>query len=354
MKIIHFCPNDKFIKYAVDKFNSSKDSVNEFYIIENHKEKLISGANVHYLTKFELIKLLALSKIKGDVAIFHSLPNFFCMIVFLLREIKTKVWIGWGYDYYRHWDRNIYIDYNAKNKINRIITSYCIRRLNPYKKFDYFAPVLKSEFGIFKSVLDARFEYIDWHYGSHKSIVENNKDQIKNMLGSGVMVGNSLDPSNNHFDVLKRIDTNREKIILPISYGGSKDYKVWLLGKIREHGCQIQILEDFLDTSQYLRVMMSCNVLVLNHIRQQGVGNVALALALGITVYLNKNSPLYSELKEKGFYIFDTDSISNEHDLVRLSSSKAEHNKELSMQHFYCEVEDTKQLIDMVGNEKTV
>lgn len=354
MKIIHFCPNDKFIKYAVEKFNSSKESISDFYIVENGKGKTVLGKNIHYVTKLELIKLVIFSKIKGDVAIFHSLPNLFCMIVLLLRKIKTKVWIGWGYDYYRHWGKDIYIDYKVKNSSKNKIIELCIKFLNPYKRFDYFSPVLKSEFDIFKAILNARFKYVDWHYGSQKTIIKNNTDLVEKELGSNVMVGNSLDPSNNHYDVLKRIDSNRENIILPISYGGSKSYKSWLFNKLREHDCETQKLEEFLDSSQYLHILASCNVLVLNHIRQQGVGNVALALSLGITVYLNKSSPLYLELRSKGFYIFETDSISNESNLLRLSYNEIERNKELSIQHFYCEVEDTKRLIEMVKNEKVV
>ncbi|MCR9940810.1 hypothetical protein, partial [Vibrio owensii] len=91
MKIIHFCPNDKFIKYAVEKFNSSQESMSEFYIVANGKEKEVLGENIHYVTKIELIKFVVFSKIKGDVAIFHSLPYFFCMIIFLLRKIEKKV-----------------------------------------------------------------------------------------------------------------------------------------------------------------------------------------------------------------------------------------------------------------------
>ncbi|MCR9944552.1 TDP-N-acetylfucosamine:lipid II N-acetylfucosaminyltransferase, partial [Vibrio owensii] len=258
------------------------------------------------------------------------------------------------YDYYRHWSNDIYIDYKVKKSCKNKIIESCIRFLNPYNRFDYFSPVLKSEFDSFKKILNARFKYVEWNYGSQRTIIKNNVNLVKKELGTNVMVGNSLDPSNNHYDVLKRIDSNREHIILPISYGGSKSYKSWLLNKLREHDCKTQKLEEFLDSSQYLDILTSCNVLVLNHIRQQGVGNVALALSLGITIYLNKISPLYLELRSKGFHIFETDSISNESDLLRLSTNEIQRNKELSRQHFYYEVEDTKRLIEMVNNEKIV
>jgi hypothetical protein len=121
-----------------------------------------------------------------------------------------------------------------------------------------------------------------------------------------VLVGNSLASTNNHFDILKKLNDYGIyiEVVLPISYGGDIHYKRIL----KEYTSGLKFIkpiyvEKFLDRSEYFNLIDSCNALIFGHLRQQGAGNINQGLRDGFDIYLYEESINYKHFVEKGFII---------------------------------------------------
>jgi hypothetical protein len=63
--------------------------------------------------------------------------------------------------------------------------------------------------------------------------------------------------------------------------------------------------------TDYLDLVSSCSYQVMNHIRQQGVGNILIMLYLGAMVFLLQENPCLSYFKEHGFVVLVRKSYSH-------------------------------------------
>jgi len=122
-------------------------------------------------------------------------------------------------------------------------------------------------------------------------------------LPDNVLVGNSASPFNNHldaFEALSAMNLDGRQVVTPLSYGDAK-YRDFVIAEGRRLlGSNFVPLLDFLPLDEYTSVMATCGIVVMNHVRQQGLGNVATALHQGARVFLNHRSPLFHFLHERG------------------------------------------------------
>lgn len=156
-------------------------------------------------------------------------------------------------------------------------------------------------------------------------------------IGDSLLVGNSSSIENLHFSLLREMSklNLRKKVFVPLSYGDEK-YKLllesWLLKKKLKN---IEVIRDFLSFDDYQNLIVSCGFMVMNHKRQQALGNVIQAIYSGLKVFLNPLSPLYMDLRNKGFYIFSSRELYN---LVPLDLNQKIHNRNLLYKFFGKEV----------------
>lgn len=153
-------------------------------------------------------------------------------------------------------------------------------------------------------------------------------------------VGNSDTPTNNHldtFNLLKRFRRENIMIYAPLSYHVGKYAKYiarigrWLFGD------KFTPILDFLPREQYLAMMDSMDVCVMNHRRTQAGGNVSAFIAKGKKVFLNPNSTLYWFYKNLGVEVFSTQllkSLSLDELRAPLDISVAKRNVEILRNHF--------------------
>jgi hypothetical protein len=61
---------------------------------------------------------------------------------------------------------------------------------------------------------------------------------------------------------------------------------------------------DFMPLHDYNNYLEQCGIVIMNHYRQQAVGNVLTMLWMGAKVYLDERNSLYHYLKRIGVYVF--------------------------------------------------
>ena len=81
---------------------------------------------------------------------------------------------------------------------------------------------------------------------------------------------------------------------------------------------------------EYNQYIQSCSIVVMNHYRQQAVGNVLTMLWMGAKVYLDKRNTLYHYLKRINVTVFEVTkdlNLSNPSALEPLTIEEQLHNR---------------------------
>lgn len=120
----------------------------------------------------------------------------------------------------------------------------------------------------------------------------------------GIQVGNSAWPSNNHIDALSLIAASpgMGPVVVPLGYGEPR-YAAAVAARGAELlGDRFYPLMGYLQPADYLNVVRSCGHVVMNHMRQQALGNIFAALWRGAHVHMNATTA-YEGLTRMGFAI---------------------------------------------------
>ena len=332
--VLHLVFDDKFIDRAIFQFEKALPGQHN-YLLDIPK----SDYQIKYVKQHIDKVCLAvrgskdyLSKIKeagAEVVILHSMSYYYAHIVNTLLSDKKVIWIFWGgevYDYLKEFRNN-----NFKRKTRSLASRYLLHKnlrnwlrpfffklKNPSKvwnfskyeafsKIDGLALAHKDEFKTLSTTLNFTTQL---HWFTYYSIEHLISDDVQNMTvnGDNILIGNSATPSNNHLDILFRIkeeiSIDNRKLILPLSYGEN-----WYRKKIQNTGTSLfpnnlQVLADFMPLSEYNKVVFSCSVVIMNHLRQQAVGNLIVSFWIGAKVFLDESNPLFAYFKGLGLIVF--------------------------------------------------
>ena len=135
---------------------------------------------------------------------------------------------------------------------------------------------------------------------------------IKQINDPGILLGNSATSTNCHIeaiDALQKHQENYKFVLIPLSYGELNvqqkiaDYALKTLGK------KALPLHEFMPSKDYFALLDNCEYIIMNHIRQQGLGNTLWGIANGRTIYLNPRGVTFQALTQYGFKIQSVDSI---------------------------------------------
>jgi len=128
----------------------------------------------------------------------------------------------------------------------------------------------------------------------------------------GVLLGNSATETNSHFDILESLGAHSDSIetcIIPVSYGNPAVKKVLTSRAKALLSEKSKVLVDFMPQAEYFELMQQCGFVIMNHTRQQALGNILWGLATGRTVYLNPQGVTMNALTRFGFTIRSCESI---------------------------------------------
>jgi dTDP-N-acetylfucosamine:lipid II N-acetylfucosaminyltransferase len=117
-----------------------------------------------------------------------------------------------------------------------------------------------------------------------------------------------------------------------LSYGDAAyGQSVAALGRER-FGERLDALTGWMALADYNERIRHCGFVVMNHRRQQAVGNVTSALYKGATVYLRRENPLFDFLADLGVCLREIDD--NAGALEALSAQERSRNREIIGAHY--------------------
>lgn len=361
-RIIHIATDEKFINSAYWQFNQIRDVENIFYILVDDVKDDLKHVSIQkgvYLKSNHIqdLKSLGESMKESDLICSHGMSYFNSIVINSLPKKNKLFWILYGAEIYN----NSYL-FNIKSIVGSLTFQSFLnksikdtvknkfkdtfRRLKYKTKYNTEVPhketllamqradccgiLYKEEFNLVKSKLKTDIKHLKFTYYPIEKMLADPQAKVKE---SNILLGNSASYTNNHlevFDKFKTLDLKTTKVITPLSYG-NKAYANKIIQQGTESlGQNFEPLVDFMPLHEYNKSIQSCGIVVMNHYRQQAVGNVLTMLWMGAKVYLDKRNTLYHYLKRIGVHVFEisSDLVSENKDALKLLSLEEQsHNR---------------------------
>lgn len=337
MKIIHLLVDDKFIDSAIREFEAVSPGVHEYILPAGQPPyRYLRSPAVQPMSREACLARLH----QPDVAavICHGLPLSHLLMLPELPPGPTVIWLGWGYDYYGliadAFPQGLFMP-ETSALVARIhprgglpqpgvMRASVLSAARPYAKpsrteraalqrVDLFSPVLPNEHHLVRQHNPwFKAAFIRWNYGTTEddmSLVSAGQGLPR--LGRNILVGNSATPANNHlecFAALRKLpDLDDRQVIVPLSYGdfdGSYTRHIVSVGT-QLFGSRFVPMREFLPKDRYIEVLTSCGHVMMNHVRQQAMGNLIISGLMGAKLHMNRSNPAASWLKRLGLPISD-------------------------------------------------
>lgn len=362
--ILHIAPDDKFLDVVFDLFEEVLPERNEFIIITYDKKK----RGVKFISNSDRVKLLTPNNLLEESFV-RNLENYNLIILHFLDDAKVQLvnksddkinymWLSWGADFYndhpaaydnlyQHNTKEIFfLNISLVKRLKRKI-KYLLAKQNfstvYYKKFfdkkrairriKYISTVtpedqriLKKMFSI-KDKIFIRFFYVN----VEDTILMGINNNIN--LGENILVGNSSTPTNNHleiFQILKNMDLKDKKVIVPLSYGDVAYQKLIISEGEKLLGSSFLPVTEFMTLENYNNLISSCGYVIMNHKRQQAMGNIHTLMYLGSKIFISHKSPSFNFFKRQGVHIFPVKDLikRKEKALIPLAEEYVKYNKE--------------------------
>lgn len=217
------------------------------------------------------------------------------------------------------------------------------------------SPVLPSEHALLKKsgLISSLPDLVPWNYGSlEESLVKNFINQ--KVSGSAVLVGNSASYTNNHLEVLDLLRNlpvmSSLKVIAPLSYGDDCCLEAVLAKGKQCLGERFEPVTDFMSIDDYVALLKQCGFAVMNHKRQQALGNIVIMLYLGARIFLREDNPVYQMFKQEGAVLNSIAELKTQPELLQtpLAEKEIETNIAVLYKHWSKKAIDqkTKNLVE--------
>jgi len=330
----HLIHDDKFIDIGYQRFEEAFPNEN-IYILPEKLEKLVYVKLTPLIisTEDETINYILQNYKTNDSVVIHYLSKTKINVIRKLPKNITVIWIGWGKDYYD-------LIYSKKSQYYLPDTFQWTRNQRDilHQVYDYFMELLNfkrlkilkfsKHINFITTVIDIDYKliikrnpsfkpvYFSWNYGN---ISYFNPNYTLNNSGNNILIGNSADPTNNHIEVLKllkKINIKDSKIICPLNYG-MPNYALTIVkqGKML-FGDNFIPLQEFMPLEKYYKLISTCSVVFMNHLRQQATGNIATLLLMGCRIILQEKNPICCFLRENGFNINTFGEVEKDNSLI--------------------------------------
>jgi len=255
-----------------------------------------------------------------DGVVLNGLP--FSVAGALLDGLPTVAvaWYVWGFEAYRYWDvlrarlllpqtRRLSQELDHAGLGRRLLRRAASRWMRRNRetagrlveRLDFCVTPIREEYDLFVSAgLPATTQYQFGLVGCLDDYVDGDDAAS---CGDDVQLGNSASLSNNHLDaltVLSRPGLGPRRVVVPLGYGDRRCRDAVAAFGREALGERFVPLMGFIPPDDYRAVVGSCGHVVMNHLRQQALGNIFAALWRGARVYMN-DTTAYRDLKSIGF-----------------------------------------------------
>ena len=297
--IIHFFNDEDFVDWAIDQFEAVAPNKHTYLVLTEEpvkKLKRVKAKDIKKVSLNEVLEKYFLADLANYNAVcFHFLTLSKAKIINSMPSHNKVVWICWGKDAYNEQFFNQYFLEKKTKKlsgksdikqifkellkniplINKSLFSEYFVLKKALKRVNYLAPMIKDEYTFLTEKLKLTAKYIPFAYGSLEDVLGGH---IEDKVISGkknILLGNSSTPTNNHIEalnIIKSIDKcDYEKIYLPLNYGNHEYGKIIEKEALKLFPRKSQCLNKRLSINDYTQLMMDCNIVIMNHIRQQEV-----------------------------------------------------------------------------------
>lgn len=364
MRVIHLARDEKFVPLLRQLFDEALPGANHWLIARRRRARgrfVAAAPDVSFRVEWWFrTPWIARDVAKADVIVAHSMTTIFANAIRRARPDCRVVWIGWGYDYYpllqpllgdallpatraligaqepgerecaavprpagRWWPSLTGIERRKPTALAAVasrIHTFC---------------VIPTEVELLRrGVPELAGVPHELPLFTAEDVFERGPAE---MAGPDVLVGNSATASNNHADAFALLAgrTGGGRVVVPLSYGNA-DYgaKVVALGA-QWFGDRFDPLRDWMPIDAYNERLRNCGFVVMNHRRQQAVGNIGAALFKGATVYLRRENPLFAFYRRLGIALRAVDDIAaGEHLLEPIGAAERARNRALIAAHY--------------------
>ena len=307
-KILHVIYNEKFAAPFIDFVEKHNLSGNHFFLFfggeSTDKFPLPDLPNVDILhnedSQFKKLKYFY----TADKIIIHSLFNPY-LVKFLYKHswlLKKCYLIMWGGDLYYHVLAKDTPDYEILEK----------RRKKVIGKMGHILGYVKGDYELAQKWYGAKSTYHKCFKYPSNLYKEYDIKPKKQSITINIQLGNSSDPTNNHIDVLKKLEQYKDKdikIFTPLSYGDSKYAKEVIETGETIFGDKFIALTEFIPFEKYLEFLGEIDIAIFAHNRQQAMGNTITLLGLGKKVYMRSDVTPWKLFEEIDVKVFDVNDI---------------------------------------------
>lgn len=372
---LHLMIDNFYCKGFIEFTNKNFNKEEHVFLVLTEKENLeylnpddYENLEVIYLKpRWEKCMELNVEKIlsyifKSGKLFIHYLTDFICWLICRYNIKQNIYWLPWGSDLYRSIEVDLYdettkkficdkkmnisINNNYRNSIQYTYIKGTIR------KTSYIITLNKGDYNLVRENFITNAKHLKFSYPNpvdfitlDKIIQDNDlKYNFKKSFNYLIQLGNSGDPANNHLEVLNMLKekvTGNYGVIVPLSYGDKKYINELICEGKKILGERFIPLTEFMNAKEYFKVLKQVDIAIMNHNRQQGVGNILALLYLGKKVFLKENITTYEAFKNLGLEISCISDITNRNcidvkEIVKCKSKMIERNK-IIIKENYCE-----------------
>lgn len=357
MKVIHLVNDEKFIDFIARQFALTGDE--HRYIVYQ------PGGTLRHIKEVEPWRTVddsyfASSTLQQDLAacdglIVHFMTPMAARMVLQAPHHITIAWSGWGADYYHllpGGDRALLGEKTARieRRLSRqkalrhpvAMAKFLLGRVRRHRlqtrlilpalrRVHIFSAPLPEDYTLLQKALGPAFtaRYSQINYAS---VEETFAVGAVELAGNDILVGNSASASNNHveaFEILAQHDLTGRKVVVPLSYGDA-DYRDEILRQGRAILAeQFDPIVDFMPLADYNAHIARCAVVVMNHQRQQALGNIGTLLYQGAKLFFDERNVVYDFLRQRGAHVYRTAELEHDNAFAPLTAEQRAHNKHI-------------------------
>ena len=362
--ILHLLTDEKFTDYTIKQFSGS-EMCSEFVLIP-------SNGLMNLVALTDRCTIVRQNSPEFD-ALLSRLDQYTCIILHglmwvswqqqILDNVPDNVKVAWVF-----WGGEIYSRQVEYYKFLAPITkAICLfRRMvkgnkkatsddiayRYFQKIDYCLTDEREEFEYASRFAQKQYEYQWYNYYSLEETIGTLLSE--RCAGNNIMIGNSANAKNNHFDILWKMHCNRKKLneanrklVVPLSYGD-----VWVRERVKRFGKRLfgdrmQALDTFISRDEYNALMLSCSTMILGYMQPAGQGNIITGLWLGMRVYLSEKSMTYQYFKRIGCVVYSMESDLKKYGYAPMEEKDVEKNRAV-LKQWYSKESMHKQNLEIV------
>lgn len=338
--IAHLIPDDpKFVAYIVDYFSNVAPGRNVFILMGKNCSTYREFPSLLF-SRDDGTKVSDMLQ-RASAVITHGM---YPAQVLLINQLPSTIPVGWivfGTEYHEElpeFSHNLYFKQTKKvaetlsgkkrqrggflgemvhfpRRILRLAKEWRLERRrcgairNAFKRAQFVGCFIDDEVRLIKSKIALRAKQCRFsYYNIEDTIGTALFDQT--MTGNDVLVGNSSYPASNHLEAFQILSPHRESfdhVIAPLCYGDDRYRTIVVENGVKHFGDQFVPLTRFEERAAYNRRLASCKVAVMNHRRQQAVGNIITLLWFGSKVFLTEESTVRRWLKNQGLHVYSVE-----------------------------------------------